>query len=416
MLEQFSKRWQVSALAIVACAVAVGSALMAHPDGASAQTGQGKDAAADDLRPAYANAQDIAEGKRVAETSCAACHGANGISTTKGTPNLAGQRSPYLYLELKAYRSGARSDESMTNAVKFLADDALVKAAAYYGSLDPAQPATVSSKAAPAKSDPVQAGKAAAAGCAGCHGDAGVTKTPGMPNLVGLDQKYLVAAMKAYKSGQRKHEMMKNFVSALSDSDMNNIALHYALQKPARAQTPAAGDQAAGKSAAGACAGCHGEQGVSTNPANPSLAGQDAQYLAAALQEYKDGARSDETMKSLAAPLDEGATKNIAAYYANQQPQPPKVQKPLTTAELAQRCDRCHGPDGNSADPRMPALAAQRADYLEKVLHAYQTGGRKSSAMAAMSASMSDADIENLTAHYAGKKARAVVFVILPGK
>ena len=106
---------------------------------------------------------------------------------------------------------------------------------------------------------------------------------------------------------------------------------------------------------------------------------------------YKDGARSDETMKALAAPLDESAMKNIAAYYANQQPQPPKVQKPLSASDLAQRCDRCHGVDGNSTDPRLPALAAQRADYLEKVLHAYQAGARKSTAMAAMSAAMSDA-------------------------
>ena len=108
--------------------------------------------------------------------------------------------------------------------------------------------------------------------------------------------------------------------------------------------------------------------------------------------------------------------KNIAAYYANQQPQPPKVQKPLSASDLAQRCDRCHGVDGNSTDPRLPALAAQRADYLEKVLHAYQAGARKSTAMAAMSAAMSDADVENLAAYYAGKKPRAVVFVILPGK
>jgi cytochrome c553 len=121
-------------------------------------------------------------------------------------------------------------------------------------------------------------------------------------------------------------------------------------------------------------------------------------------------------MKALAAPLDEGAIKNIAAYYANQQPQPPKVQKPLSVSELAQRCDRCHGVDGNSSDPRLPALAAQRADYLEKVLRAYQTGVRKSSAMAAMSTAMSDSDVENLAAYYAGKKARAVVFVMLPAK
>ena len=219
--------------------------------------------------------------RRVAETSCAGCHGANGISSTKDVPNLAGQRPAYLYVELRAYQSGARGDSTMGAAVKSLNDNALVKVAAYYASLDPAQPiSTSSAKPAPAQADPVQAGKAAAAACAGCHGDSGISKTPGTPSLVGLDPKYLVAAMKAYKSGQRKNDVMKSMISAIADVDLSNIALYYALQKPARAQTPAAGDPAAGKAAAATCAGCHGDKGVSAMPATPSLAGQDAQYIA----------------------------------------------------------------------------------------------------------------------------------------
>ena len=107
--------------------------------------------------------------------------------------------------------------------------------------------ATSGAKAAPAKPDPVQAGKAAASGCAGCHGEGGVSKTPGTPSLVGLDPNYLVAAMKAYKEGQRKNEVMKSMLAAVTEPDLNNIALYFALQKPARAQTPASGDQAAGK-------------------------------------------------------------------------------------------------------------------------------------------------------------------------
>ena len=367
------------------------------------------------MRAAYANATDVAEGRRVAQASCAGCHGVNGIGNAKGVPHLAGQRPAYLYLELRAYQGGARGDKAMGAAVRFLGDDALFKVAAYYASLDPAQPAG-GAKPAAAKPDPVQAGKAAAAACAGCHGEGGVSKMPGMPSLVALDPKYLVAAMKAYKSGQRKDDVMKSMLSSVADADLSNIALYYALQKPARAQTPAAGDPTAGKAAAAACAGCHGDQGVSGNPANPSLAGQDSQYLAAALKAYKDGTRGDETMKGLAGSLDESAMKNLAAYYAAQPPQAPKVSKPLTTAEWVQRCDRCHGVNGNSTDPRLPALAAQRVDYLEKVLHAYRTGERKSLQMAAMSDVLTQADVENLAAYYSRQKARAVVYVMLPPK
>jgi cytochrome c553 len=367
-----------------------------------------------ELRTLYANSDDIAEGRRLAESSCAGCHGANGISGSSGVPHLAGQRSGYLYLELKAYQSGARGASAMNNMVRPLSDDALFKTAAYFASLDPATNAANGANAAAA--DPVQAGKTAAAGCAGCHGDSGISKTPGMPSLVGLDPKVLVAAMKAYKSGQRKNDMMKSMLASVTDVSMNNIALYYALQKPARAQTPAAGDKAAGATAAAACAGCHGADGVSGNPATPSLAGQDAAYLASALQAYKQGSRSDETMKGLAASLDDSAVKNVSAFYASQEPKQPNVRKPLTADEWAQRCDRCHGVNGNSADPRLPALAAQRVDYLEKVLQDYRTGARKSPQMAAMSDVLTDQDITNIAAYYARQKARGVVFVTLPSK
>jgi cytochrome c553 len=234
-----------------------------------------------------------------------------------------------------------------------------------------------------------------------------------MPSLVGLDPKYLVAAMSAYKTGQRKNDMMKALVSALSEADMNNIALFFATQKPGKAQTPAAGKEAAGKAAAAACAGCHGEGGVSSSTA-PSLAGQDSQYFAAAIRAYKDGSRADPTMKGPATSTEESVIKDIAAYYANQAPQAPKVRVPVTIPELAQRCDRCHGTDGNSTDPRAPSLASQRAEYLERVLHAYQKGERKSKAMFAMLDGLTDADIEGLAAHYSRRKARTVVYVPLP--
>ncbi len=383
-------------------------------EGASAQSrisaGDGPE-----LRTLYASSQDIADGKRIVETSCAGCHGANGVSESPGVPHLAGQRPAYLYLELKAYQAGVRGESAMNNVVRPLSDDALFEAAAYFASLDPPQN-NAANAANVAAADPVQLGKTAAAGCAGCHGDGGISKTPGMPSLAGSDPKYLVAAMKAYKGGQRKNDTMKAMLASVNDASMSNIALYYGLQKPARAQTPAAGDKAAGETAAAGCAGCHGADGVSATPTTPSLAGQDATYLASALQGYKQGARSDETMKGLAATLDDGTVKNLAAFYAGLEPKQPNVRKPLTAEEWAQRCDRCHGANGNSVDPRLPALAAQRLDYLEKVLHAYQTGARKSPQMAAMSEVLTDQDITNVAAHYARQKARGMVFVILPSK
>jgi cytochrome c553 len=366
-----------------------------------------------DLRPLYANSMDIEEGKRLAQGPCATCHGRDGISTIADVPHLAAQRSPYLYREMRAYLSGARGSDVMGGTITFLSADALANVAAYYASLEPAPPAPATG---PGEVDPVQAGAALAAGCAACHGDSGISKTLGIPSLVGQEPKYLVSAMNQYKNGERKSEMMKPAMAALSDDSMANAALFYALQNPARTPAPAAGNAAAGQALAQSCAACHGAEGVSGNPSSPSLAGQDAQYLAAALKAYQDGSRGNPTMKALAASLDENAIKNLAAYYASLQPKRPNVRRPLTTAQWVERCDRCHGVNGNSTDPRMPMLAGQREDYLRKVLEHYRTGERHSLEMAAMSEALSENDVRNLAIYYSRQKARPVTYVPIPAK
>lgn len=404
-------RFSLGASVIAAGALAVLFWVAASPV-ALAQPATSQAGNRDELRPLSANSMDIAEGKQLAQHFCDDCHGAAGISTIPGVPNLAGQRAPYLYREMHAYLSGARGNDTMNGAITYLSADAMNNVAAYYATLDPAQPAAAGG--ATGEVDAVQAGKAATAACAGCHGETGITKTPGIPSLIGQEPKYLVSAMTAYKNGERKNDTMKAMIAPMADANLDNIALFYALQRPARAQTPAPGDPGAGQSLAAPCAACHGAEGVSGNPSSPSLAGQDAQYLAAALHEYKDGARSNATMKALAAGLDDTAVKNLAAFYAGTQPQAPNVRKPLSASQWAERCDRCHGVDGNSTDPRIPALAGQRVEYLQKVLDAYRTGARRSPEMAAMADVLSENDVRNLAAYYASQKARAVVYVPLP--
>jgi cytochrome c553 len=66
-------------------------------------------------------------------------------------------------------------------------------------------------------------------------------------------------------------------------------------------------------------------------------------------------------------------------------------------------CAACHGKDGNTPiDPSYPKLAGQYRDFLEHTLRAYQTGARKNAIMAAQAQPLSRADIENLSAYYAG--------------
>jgi cytochrome c553 len=370
--------------------------------------------AGEDFRAVYATPQEVAQGQRIAEGTCARCHGANGVSAAKGVPHLAGQRAVYLQRELVAYKAGSRGTNMMAEATTFLSDEALYKVAAWYASLDPAPPAVAGgAPAATATPDAVSAGRAVAAGCGSCHGETGISSMPGMPSLVGLDPKYLVSAVNAYRNGQRRHDLMKALVSGLSEADVANVALYYASQKPGRANSTAAGEESAGQAAAAACAGCHGAAGVGAGSA-PGLAGQDAQYFATAMRAYRDGTRTDAMMKGPAAAVTEAQVAELAAYYGSLPPQAPRFARPLTVSDWVDRCDRCHGVNGNSSDPRIPALAAQRADYLEPVLLAYRTGTRKSQTMSAMAQGLTDADVRQLADYYARQKARPVVYVQLP--
>jgi cytochrome c553 len=78
----------------------------------------------------------------------------------------------------------------------------------------------------------------------------------------------------------------------------------------------AAGDVAAGKAKAAACAGCHGANGQGIPP-TPALAGKSADYLVQQLKDFKSGKRDNPVMKGMAAGLSDQDMANVAAYYAS---------------------------------------------------------------------------------------------------
>jgi len=71
-------------------------------------------------------------------------------------------------------------------------------------------------------------------------------------------------------------------------------------------------------------------------------------------------------------------------------------------AKKAATCMACHGKDGISIADMYPNLAGQKEQYLLKALKAYKSGARNDPMMKPMVAALSDADIENLAAYYAG--------------
>lgn len=81
--------------------------------------------------PAHAGKGNYEAGK-AKSTSCAACHGADGVSQVSAFPTLAGQHRDYLYHSLKDYQSGKRNNPLMAEQVKDLSDADLRDLATYF--------------------------------------------------------------------------------------------------------------------------------------------------------------------------------------------------------------------------------------------------------------------------------------------
>jgi cytochrome c553 len=154
---------------------------------------------------------------------CVACHGEGGNSTITTTPVLAGQTSRYLYLQLRDFQEGRRSDPQMSPMVAGLSREELRELADYFAAQKP--------KPLPFKVDPDKAklGKAKADEtlCTMCHlgGFAGQNE---IPRVAGQHYDYTVKQLRAFKAKQRTNDAgnMTSVANTLSDKDIENLA-HY---------------------------------------------------------------------------------------------------------------------------------------------------------------------------------------------
>ena len=69
----------------------------------------------------------------------------------------------------------------------------------------------------------------------------------------------------------------------------------------------------------------------------------------------------------------------------------------------SEKCQACHGVDGNSTDPQYPRLAGQHADYLVHALSNYKSGARSNPIMSGFAAGLSEQDMEDLAAWFASQ-------------
>jgi len=175
-----------------------------------------------------------------------------------------------------------------------------------------------------------QRGKQLGYTCLGCHGIENyknVYPTYNVPKLVGQHPDYLVGALKSYRSKERSHGTMYAQAASLSDQDIEDIAAY--LSGSTVLDVAAAPRGTAPEKVTALCATCHGKNGVGIAPIYPTLAGQHADYLERALTEYRKGDRKNAIMPAFAMQLSEAEIKQVAEYYASQQPPLKTLLRPI---------------------------------------------------------------------------------------
>ena len=172
--------------------------------------------------PFTSHAADVAAGKEKA-ASCVACHGANGNSTNSMFPVLAGQSARYIYLELRDFKEGARTNPMMSPMAANLSKADMQDLAAYFAEQ---KPATIKFTADPARVK-LGAAKVEETLCSMCH-LGGLKGQNDIPKLSGQHYDYIYKQLVDFKAHNRTNDAgnMSSVSKTLSDEDIVNVS-HY---------------------------------------------------------------------------------------------------------------------------------------------------------------------------------------------
>lgn len=177
-------------------------------------------------------------------------------------------------------------------------------------------------------------------------------------------------------------------------------------QEPESAPTPLA-----------LCIGCHAPGEAPAAPTFPSLSGQQAEYLAKQLRDYKSGRRVSAIMSPPLATVNRRDIVALAAFFSGQ---PPMSAHAPADAALVERgrniyrdgipasgvanCAGCHGADG-AGSGLFPRLAGLAAAYIEQQLSDFKSATRtndRARVMRVVSSRLTDDDIKAVAEYIAG--------------
>jgi len=199
------------------------------------------------------------------------------------------------------------------------------------------------------------------------------------------------------------------------------VALLVAVSANANSTEPAAapkGDPKAAQSIVNnVCAGCHSADGNSMVPANPKLAGLNAEYIVKQLHDFKSGERKNAVMAGMAAPLSDSDILNLGAYFSSNERKPgtakdkdlalagEKIYRGGVMGAGVPACASCHGAHGQGIPAQFPRLQGQYADYVYAQLNGFRLGERANDAammMRTIAQRMTDADMKAVSAYIQG--------------
>ncbi len=167
-----------------------------------------------------------------------------------------------------------------------------------------------------------QRGETLAAPCLTCHGPANPPLgSPPVhpPKLIGNRPDALFYALLAYQRGTRSNAIMQAVVASLSLQDLRDLAAYLAAEGPLKPPIAAAVNSWAHEEVHRNCTACHGESGMGEMWGIPVIAGQNRDYLVAALMAYRDGTRRNATMRAVAMQLTPQEIDQLAEYFSLQQ-------------------------------------------------------------------------------------------------
>lgn len=176
-------------------------------------------------------AEGSVEAGQTKAATCVACHGVAGNSVNPLWPTLAGQHRQYMVKQLKAFKTGGRTDPLMTPMTTSLSEQDMEDLAAYFATQSPTGLEADAAKV-PAGQRLFRGGdeRLGIAACAACHGPSGDGNPTALyPAIRAQHSSYVEKQLKEYRSGTRQtdqNQMMRNVANGMSDEQIAAVAAY----------------------------------------------------------------------------------------------------------------------------------------------------------------------------------------------